>query len=63
MNDFFRNLHLRECQLGELWTVIYKKEAHLTPLEKLAEVYGDTWLWIAFSPVYKRAKAASNPKR
>jgi IS1 family transposase len=57
MNYFFRNLHLRECQLDELWTFIYKKEAQLTPLEKLAEVYGDAWVWIAFSPVYKLVPA------
>lgn len=43
MNYFFRNLHLKECQLDELWTFIHKKEAHLTALEKLAEVYGDAW--------------------
>ena len=54
---FFRNLHLAECQLDELWTFIYKKEAHLTPLEKLAEVYGDAWVWIAFSPVCKLVPA------
>ena len=53
LNYFFRNLHLAECQLDELWTFIYKKEAHLTPLETLAEVYGDAWVWIAFSPIYK----------
>jgi hypothetical protein len=63
MNSFFRNLPLRACQLDELWTFIYRKEAHLTPLEKVAEVYGDAWVWIAFRPVYKRAKAAYNPKR
>lgn len=57
MNYFFRNLHLKECQLDELWTFIYKKEAHLTPLEKLAEVYGDAWVWIAFSPVCKLVPA------
>ena len=57
MNYFFRNLHLGECQLDELWTFIYKKEAHLTPLEKLAEVYGDAWVWIAFSPVCKLVPA------
>lgn len=57
MNYFFRHLHLRECQLDELWTFIYKKEAHLTPLEKLAEVYGDAWVWIAFSPVCKLVPA------
>lgn len=57
MNYFFRNLHLRECQLDELWTFIYKKEARLTPLEKLVDVYGDTWVWIAFSPVHKLVPA------
>ena len=31
MNYFFRNLHLHECQLDELWTFIHKKEGHLTP--------------------------------
>jgi IS1 family transposase len=57
MNYFFRNLHLCECQLDELWTFIYKKEARLTPLEKLVDVYGDTWVWIAFSPVHKLVPA------
>jgi transposase-like protein/IS1 family transposase len=53
MNYFFRNLHLEECQLDELWTFIYKKEKQLTALEKIAEVYGDAWVWIAFSPICK----------
>ena len=57
MNYFFRNLHLAECQLDELWTFIYKKEAHLTPLEHLQEIYGDAWVWIAFSPVCKLVPA------
>ena len=57
MNYFFRDLHLAECQLDELWTFIYKKEAQLTPLERLAEVYGDAWVWIAFSPVCKLVPA------
>lgn len=53
MNYFFRNLHLSECQLGELWPFLAKKEAHLTPLEQLQEVYGDAGGWSAFSPVCK----------
>ena len=57
MNYFFRNLHLSECQLDELWTFIAKKQAHLTPLEQLPEVYGDAWVWIAFSPVCKLVPA------
>ena len=57
MHYFFRHLHLRECQLDELWTFVAKKEDHLTPLEKLATVYGDAWVWIAFSPVCKLVPA------
>jgi IS1 family transposase/transposase-like protein len=57
MNYFFRNLHLTECQLDELWTFIYKKEAHLTALEQLQAIYGDAWVWIAFSPVCKLVPA------
>jgi hypothetical protein len=43
--------------LDELWTFIHKKEDRLTSLEKLAEVPGDAWVWIAFSPVYKLVPA------
>src|SRR5262250_3904805 len=39
MPYFFRHLPLRECQLDELWTFVAKKEARLTPLEKLATLY------------------------
>lgn len=53
MSFFFRNLHLSECQLDELWTFIYKKEDQLTSLDKLLGIYGDAWVWIAFSPVCK----------
>ncbi len=49
----FRNLHITECQLDELWTLVRKKEAHLTPLEQMQNLYGDTWVWIAFAPVSK----------
>ena len=56
----FRNLHLTECQLDELWTFVYKKEDELTPIEYLQGVYGpapktgraaseghfgDAWVW------------------
>lgn len=53
MSYFFRNLHLKECQLDELWTFIDKKEDPLTPLDALLGMYGDAWVWIAFSPVCK----------
>jgi hypothetical protein len=51
MHSFFRTLHLHECQWDELWTCIHQKEDHLTSREKLAEVSGDAWGWMAFSPV------------
>jgi hypothetical protein len=51
MRYFFRHLHVHECQLDELWTCIAKKEAHLTPLEKLAAIAGNAWVWLAFSQV------------
>jgi IS1 family transposase len=57
MSYFFRNLHLSECQLDELWTFIYKKEDQLTSLDKLLGIYGDAWVWIAFSPVCKLVPA------
>ena len=57
MSYFFRDLHLSECQLDELWTFIYKKENHLTPLDELLGIYGDAWVWIAFSPVCKLVPA------
>ena len=60
---FFRNLHLTECQLDELWTFVYKKEDQLTALEKLAQRYGDTWIWTAFDPVSKLVPAWRIGKR
>ncbi len=60
---FFRDLHLTECQLDELWTFVYKKEDHLTAFEKLARRYGDTWIWTAFDPVHKLVPAWRVGKR
>lgn len=63
LDYFFRDLHLRECQLDELWTFVYKKEDRLTALEKLAGRYGDTWIWTAFDPVCKVVPAWRVGKR
>jgi len=49
----FRNLHITECQLDELWTFVRKKDEQLTPLEQMLNLYGDTWVWIAFAPISK----------
>jgi IS1 family transposase len=57
MSYFFRDLHLSECQLDELWTFVYKKEDQLDPIEQLLSVYGDAWVWIAFSPICKLVPA------
>ena len=57
MTYFFRDLHLSECQLDELWTFIYKKQEHLKPVDELLGIYGDAWVWIAFSPVCKLVPA------
>ncbi len=63
LDYFFRDLHLSECQLDELWTFVYKKEKHLTMLEKLAGRYGDAWIWTAFDPVHKLVPAWRVGKR
>ena len=57
MSYFFRDLHLNECQLDELWTFVYKKQDQLDPIEQLLSVYGDACVWIAFSPVFKLVPA------
>jgi IS1 family transposase len=62
-NYFFRDLHLTECQLDELWTFVYKKEGQLTAFEKLANRNGDTWIWTAFDPVSKLVPAWRIGKR
>jgi IS1 family transposase len=50
---YFRELHITECQLDELWTFVYKKEAQLDPVDQLVGLYGDVWVWIAFAPECK----------
>jgi hypothetical protein len=37
--------------MEELWACIAKQEARLRPLEKLAAISGDAWVWMALSPV------------
>lgn len=59
----FRELHLTECQLDELWTFVFKKDKQLTPLEPMLNLYGDIWVWIAFAPVSKLIPAWVAGKR
>lgn len=48
-----RELSVHECQLDEMWSFVGKKEAHLEPLESLAGVLGDAWIWVAFDAQHK----------
>jgi IS1 family transposase len=59
----FDNLHITECQLDELWSFVRKKEAHLTPAEKVLTLYGDAWVWIAFAPEWRLVLAFVVGKR
>jgi IS1 family transposase len=63
MASHFRNLHITECQLDELWTFVKKKEEQLTPLERMLDLHGDTWVWIAFAPLSKLVPAWVAGKR
>jgi hypothetical protein len=63
MHSFFRTRHLHECPLEEWWTCLRKQEDHLTSWEKLAEVAGEAWGWLAFSPGCKWVPAWVGGKR
>ena len=49
----WRNLHLTECQLDELWSFVHTKEAHLPYAKIYCETYGNAWVWLAFAPVWR----------
>jgi IS1 family transposase len=51
--SLLKDLLTSECQLDEMWSFIGKKEQHLEPIEKIAGLLGDAWIWIAFDPVHK----------
>jgi hypothetical protein len=42
---------------------VRKKEADLTAVERLAEIYGAAWGWIAFAPVWRLLPAFVVGKR
>lgn len=63
MEHLFQALPLRECQLDELWTFIYKKERNLDFLELLAREYGDAWVWVCFEARLKLIPALVVGKR
>jgi IS1 family transposase len=59
----WRDLHVLECQLDELWSFVHTKEDQL-PLAKLYdETYGDAWVWVAFAPLWRLVLAFVVGKR
>ena len=51
MLSLWRDLHVMECQLDELWSFVHTKQ-HQLPFARLYdETYGDAWVWVAFAPV------------
>ena len=63
MLSLWRNLHVRECQLDELWSFVHTKEAHLPGATLYSATYGDAWVWIAFAPVRRLVVAFVIGKR
>jgi IS1 family transposase/transposase-like protein len=49
----WRNLHVTECQLDELWSFVHTKEHNLPFAKIYRETYGDAWVWVAFAPVWR----------
>jgi transposase-like protein/IS1 family transposase len=63
MLSLWRNLHVRECQLDELWSFVHTKEGHLPGAKLYCATYGDAWVWIAFAPVWRLVLAFVIGKR
>src|SRR5262249_10157590 len=57
------HLHVRECQLDELWSFGHTKEAHLPGAKVYCATYGDAWVWVAFAPVWRLVLAFVMGKR
>lgn len=59
----WRNLHVTECQLDELWSFVHTKEQNLICARLLCETYGDAWVWVAFAPTWRLVVAFVVGKR
>ena len=59
----WRNLHITECQLDELWSFVHTKEQNLAAAKIYCETYGDAWVWVAFAPVWRMVLAFVIGKR
>lgn len=60
---FWRELHLEECQLDELWSFVHTKEANLAAAKRICQTDGDAWVWIAFAPIWRMVVAVVVGKR
>jgi IS1 family transposase/transposase-like protein len=60
---FWRDLHVLECQLDELWSFVHTKEEHLPGAKIYCATYGDAWVWIAFAPIWRLVLAFVIGKR
>lgn len=59
----WRHLHVKECQLDELWSFVHTKEQHLLNAIHWSETYGDAWIWVAFAPCWRLVLAFVVGKR
>lgn len=59
----WRQLHVTEGQLDELWGFVHTKEAHLPCAKIYCETYGDAWVWLAFAPAWRLVLAFVVGKR
>jgi len=59
----WHELHLKECQLDELWSFVHTKEANLAAAKRICQSYGDAWVWIAFAPIWRLVVAFVVGKR
>lgn len=49
----WRNLLVTECQLDERWSFVHTKQENLPAAQHYLDSYGDTWVWLAFAPVWR----------
>jgi IS1 family transposase len=63
MLSLWHNLHVRECQLDELWSFVHTKETHLPGAKLYCATYGDAWVWVAFAPAWRLVLAFVIGKR
>ena len=59
----WHKLHVRECQLDELWSFVHTKEQNLFVARQWCATYGDAWVWLAFAPLWRLVVAFVVGKR